>query len=194
MIAGCRSYTEFTGKETKTLPGVMNGAANTVEFGPMLAILFLAARMRALQHDGQPQAWAQNCMYACTGALGLTTILAIAVPLVLGGEMKQDKTTKEFTFEVQNPTLGYVLTALRWLTMLGFYGGAVGVSVSIVLFEAPAGPEKTLPVSPAVQCVMNLTVQFFFVYLVLIVMSTVSEVSGGKYPMEEYKFFAAVKA
>jgi hypothetical protein len=133
-------------------------------------------------------------MFASTGALCLTTILAVVVPLALGGKMNVNPKTREATFEVPNPTLGYVLIALRFTSMLCFYGGAVGVAYSIVTFEAPAGPEKTLPVSPTVQCVMNLTVQFFFVYLMLIVMSTVSEVSGGKYPMEEYKFFAAVKA
>jgi hypothetical protein len=93
VVAGCRTYTEFTGKETGSLVTVMNNAAATVEFGPMLAILFLAARMRALQHDGQPQLWAQRCMYAATGSLCLTTMLAVVVPLLLGGEMKIDTAT-----------------------------------------------------------------------------------------------------
>jgi len=194
IIAGCRSYTEFTGAETSRVVSVMTAAASTVEFGPMLAILFLAARMRALQHDGQPQAWAQRCMFASTGALGLTTLLAVCVPLALGGEMKTNEKTKEATFEVTNPKLGYGLIALRFASMFCFYGGAVGVAVSIFKFEAPAGPEHTLPVSPTVQCVMNLAVQFFSVYLVLIVMSTVQEVSGGKFPMESYRFYGAALA
>ena len=35
----------------------------------MLCVLFLGARMRALQMDpkhGNPQRWAQNCFYLCT--------------------------------------------------------------------------------------------------------------------------------
>merc|ERR1719487_586026 len=66
VIAVCRSYAEFTGVEFPKVIGMMNAAATTVEFAPMLSILFLAARMRALQHDSQPQAWAQNCMYSAT--------------------------------------------------------------------------------------------------------------------------------
>jgi hypothetical protein len=194
IIAGCRTYTEFSGTQTANIAGVMNAAAATVEFGPMLAILFLAARMRALQHDGQPQTWAQRSMYASTGALCVTTLLAIIVPLVLGGKMVVNPKTKEATFEVPNAMLGRVLVAVRYASMACFYGGAVAVAVSIFKFEAPAGPEHTLPVSPTVQCVVNLTVQFFFVYLVLIVMSTVSELSGGKYPLETYRVFAAVEA
>merc|ERR1719316_1235237 len=88
VIAVCRSYAEFTGVEFPKTIGVMNGAATTVEFAPMLSILFLAARMRALQHDGQPQKWAQDCMFASTYALITTVILAIAVPLVMGGTME----------------------------------------------------------------------------------------------------------
>jgi len=194
VIAVCRSYAEFTGVEFPKTVMTMNAAATTVEFAPMLSILFLAARMRALQHDGQPQRWAQDCMFAATYAMCTTTLLAIVVPVVMGGSMKTDPITKENTFEVPNPTLGYCLVALRFICMLGFYGGAVGVAYSIFVFEAPAGPEATLPVSPTVHCVVNLTCQFFFVYFMVTVMNTISEVSGGAVPMEEYRIFAAVQS
>jgi len=192
VIAVCRSYAEFTGVEFPKIVGLMNAAANTVEFAPQLAILFLAARMRALQHDGQPQPWAQNCMYAATAALCATALLACAVPVVMGGKMTINPATKEATFEVPNPTLGYFLVAVRFLCMIGFYGGAVGVAYSIFTFEAPKGP--TSPVSPTVHCVVNLTIQFFVVYLMQTIMLTVSEVSGGKYPLEKNRLFAAVEA
>jgi len=194
VVALCRSYTEFTGVDFPKTVGIMNAAASTVEFAPMLAIVFLAARMRALQHDGQPQAWAQNCMFAATGAMCATTLLAIIVPLLMGGSMKTNPSTGEVTFDVPNPLLGYIMIGLRFLCMAGFYGGVVGVIYSIFAFEAPAGPDATLPVSPAVQCVVNLTCQFFFVYLVLIVCLTTSEVTGGRFPLETYRFYAAVDA
>merc|ERR1719199_392406 len=88
IIAVCRTYTEFVGVEFPKIVGLMNSAANTMEFAPMLSILFLAARMRALQHDGQPQVWAQECMYAATWSLCVTTVMACAVPAVMGGTMK----------------------------------------------------------------------------------------------------------
>merc|ERR1719439_497323 len=108
--------------------------------------------------------------------------------------MVTNEATGEKTFKVPNPTLGYVLLAARFLCMLGFYGGVIGVIYSIFVFEAPAGPEATLPVSPAVQCVVNLASQFFFVYLVLVVCLTISEVSGGTVALEKYRFYAAVEA
>lgn len=194
IIAACRTYTEATGKDFSRVVGVMNAAATTVEFGPMLCILFLSLRMRALQHDGQPQVWAQNAMYASTCALCVTTLLAIIVPLALGGSMVVNEKTKEATFVVPDPTVGIILIAVRYCCMMAFYGGAVVVMYAIVVFEAPAGPEHTIPVSPTVLCVMNLTAQFFLVYLLMTMMLTVSEVSGGKYPLETYKLFSALEA
>merc|ERR1719487_2228421 len=173
---------------------MMNAAATTVEFAPMLAILFLAARMRALQHDSQPEKWAQQCMFAATGAMSMTTVLAVGVPLVMGGHMELNEHTREATFVVPNPSLGYLLVAVRFICMLGFYGGSIGVIYSIFVFEAPGGPGATLPVSPAVQCVVNLTCQFFFVYFMMTVMLTVSKVSGGRFPIETYRLFSAIEA
>merc|ERR1719359_890200 len=192
VIAFCRTYEEFTGTSFPTTTKLMNEAATAVEFAPMLATLFLAARMRALQHDGQPQKWAQDCMFGATYAMCATTLLAIAVPLVMGGKSVRNSRTGEVTFEVPNKVAGYVLVAVRFICMLAFYGGAVGVIYSIFVFEAPAGPEHTLPVSPAVQCVVNLTCQFFCVYFMMTLMLTVSEVTG--IPLETYKLFAALEA
>merc|ERR1719386_619993 len=175
-----------------TTTKVMNEAATTVEFAPMLAILFLAARMRALQHDGQPQKWAQDCMFAATYAMCLTTLLAVAVPLLMGGKSVKNEKTGEVTFEVPNETLGKVMIAVRFLSMFAFYGGAIGVIYSIFTFVAPAGPEHTLPVSPTVHCVVNLTCQFFFVYFMMTVMLTIQELSGIQ--LDNWKTFSAIQA
>jgi len=192
VIACCRTYKECTGREFPMIVAVMQAAATTVEFAPMLAILFLAARMRALQHDGQPQDWAQNCMFMATGAMCVTTLLAVLVPVVMGGHIEISPRTRETTFVVPSPTLGYVFVALRFICMLGFYGGAIGVIYSIFVFKAPTGP--TLPVSPTVQCVINLTCQFFLVYFMMTLMLTVSEVSGGRIDLQEYRIFSAMES
>merc|ERR1740117_2142946 len=123
-----------------------------------------------------------------------TTLLSIAVPLALGGAMVTNPVTKECTFEVPNPMLGHVLVGLRYICMLGFYGGACGVIASIFLYESPAGAEATLPVSLTVQCVVNLTCQFFFVYFMVSVMLTISEITGGKIAMDKWKLFSAINS
>lgn len=96
-------------------------------------------------------------------------------------------------FEVPEPRVGWALMMVRALTSLTFYGATLGVAISIATFEAP-GTAETLPISPTVQCVINLTCQFFFIYGCMSVIHTVSELSSGTVPLESYSFFAALEA
>ena len=89
------------------------------------------------------------------------------VPLVLDGEAKEGKTEGDVTFELKDsPTTMAILSAVRYAVMLALYGGFTAVIVSVCVIEGKDGAAPP-PVSPAMQCVMNLTVQFFFVYLML---------------------------
>lgn len=174
--------------------GMMLGAESAVEFAPQLSILFLAARMRAIQHHGQPESWVQTCMYSCTVALCLTAVLACVVPLMMNGTVKTDPHTRETRFEVPHPTLGLCMIALRLMCLTYLYGGACGVAYSVFAYESPEGPEHTRPVSPTVRCIINLSCQFFFVYLLQTIMLTISEMSGKQLALEKYRLFGALEA
>merc|ERR1719399_2749353 len=87
-----KTFQSFSGVNSSKLTGALEGAICTMFFAPMAAVLFIGARMRALQMDpinGNPQRWAQNCFYGITYAIMMQLILAIAVPLVLGGSIKK---------------------------------------------------------------------------------------------------------
>jgi len=158
----------------------------TVSFAPMLCVLFIGARMRALQINpttGNPQEWAQWCFYICTYSVLVQLLLVLAVPLVLsGGEVEQGTVTDDngikhdvegdivFHTPPEQKALQHSLTAFRYIIMLCMYGGFVAVIVSVWTIESPNGP--TPPVSAAMRCVMNLTVQYFCVYLALQVLLT----------------------
>ena len=67
-------------------------ATAAMDFAPMRWILFLAARMRALQMDpvnDSPQAWAKSCFYMCTYAVIMQSTSSIANPIVSGGTVKK---------------------------------------------------------------------------------------------------------
>jgi len=121
------------------------------------------------------------------------TLLAIVVPLTLCGILKQNPWTNEFVIEVPRPTLGYIFMGLRYICLLGVYLGAAGVMLSIYAFESP-GTKATMPVSPAVQCVVNLTCQFLFVYFLVTLLLTASEMTGGTVPVETWRLFSAIEA
>ena len=73
FLAQCaRSYSQLTGQKAIKFEEVTEQAASAVNMALMLCILFLGARMRALQLDpvhGSPQRWAQNCFYMCAYAI-----------------------------------------------------------------------------------------------------------------------------
>merc|ERR1719301_173611 len=182
-IALARTYVQIMGFSpflTK-LEGLLTLAKYTVNFAPMLCILFVGARMRALQIDpkhGNPQKWAQNCMFLCTYSVLLQTVLVILMPFVTRCECKRGASEGDVLFELENKTLGIVMTVLRYVALLALYGGFTAVMVSVFLIEHPDGPEKTPPISPAMQCVMNLAVQYFTIMLLLFVSITVRQFTG----------------
>merc|ERR1719163_1258721 len=159
-------------------------AADTLAMAPMLSVLFLAARMRALQMDpigGNPQKWAQNCFYACTYALIFQTALAVAVPLFLGGEVKKnEKIEGDFKMELKEKDsfVAKILTAFRFLIMLTLYACTMAVVCSVFTIEHPDGDELTPPLSPTMQCVLNLVFQYFVIYLLLWIYYTVEDFVG----------------
>merc|ERR1719230_1436124 len=148
----------------------------------MMAVLFIGARMRALQMDpinGAPQKWAQNCFYMCSYAIMIQVILAVTVPLVLGGSVKKgDKGEGDVEYEVNNKMLGTVLTVMRYIVMFSVYLGIAAVIWSVFVIEHPQGPQYTPPISVTMQCVINLTVQFFTVFLLIWICITVKEFTG----------------
>merc|ERR1719506_1316590 len=95
FINFAKTFQSFSGVDSSKLTGALNGAICTMSFAPMLAVLFIGARMRAMQMDPirvPIQKWAQNCFYMCTYAVLVQCILAIITPLVLGGEVKSKNT------------------------------------------------------------------------------------------------------
>merc|ERR1719263_2105788 len=102
------------------------------------------------------------------------------IPFVLpGGDSKQGVTEGDVTFECDNPTVLMILQAIRYAAMFALYGGFTAVIYSVCVIKNPNGP--TPPVSPAMQCVMNLTIQFFFVYLMLWVFVTAKQFMGASF-------------
>merc|ERR1719213_525602 len=186
LVAVSRTYSQQTGGQLAEgkFETVMLRAADTLAMAPMLSVLFLAARMRALQMDpvgGNPQKWAQNCFYACTYALIFQTALAVAVPLFLGGEVKKnEKIEGDFKMELKEKDsfVAKILTAFRFLIMLTLYACTMAVVCSVFTIQHPDGQELTPPLSPTMQCVLNLVFQYFVIYLLLWIYYTIEDFVG----------------
>merc|ERR1719262_1201087 len=91
LLAIIRTANQFTGHSMLGMQKIMETAATTVTYAPMLSVLFLGVRMRAIQlSQGQtekyklPQPWVQQAMYMCTYAVLAQVILVLIAPIFSG--------------------------------------------------------------------------------------------------------------
>merc|ERR1719409_2609015 len=124
---------EFTGFEWALMMQTMENAKATVMYCPMLAILFVGARMRALMitdNKGAPQGFAQDGMYMATWSLLIQFAMILANSLATGtpGKVDDDGNTK---WEPENKIFFYVVQTIRWLGYILLYGGIIAVVVAV---------------------------------------------------------------
>merc|ERR1719405_151128 len=174
-LAICRMAADSFGMKYDNVPiqKILVTATLTMAFAPMLAILFLAFRMRVNQltkNKGDPPDWAKVCMYFCTYAVLLMTLCVCVIPLFTGETISVDPKTGQIPDDVEpfkSQACAIAFTALKYLILLMLYGGVLALVYGIITYVPPAGlwPEgKKFPVAPAVQCTIILACQYFCVY------------------------------
>jgi len=177
---------EHAGTEFKMLKESVESSRATVQFCPMLAILFVGA-LQLSNNRGAPQGWAQDGFYMMSCAILIQTCLSVAVPLVTQGEVQSAREFQgadgDMKYTVTNPTLGLVLTVCRYIVMFFILVGVTAVCTSVFLIEHPNGAQYTPAVSPTMQCVLNLACQFFTVYLILWMFITLRGHTGTEFKM-----------
>merc|ERR1719375_2975625 len=100
-------------------------AADTVVLAPMLCVLFIGARMRALQIDpknGSPQKWAQTLFYVCAYGLLVGTCLCLLTPIFATLDDSTDPPSLKLS-----GAIAMILGAVRFLLIACVYGAACGV-------------------------------------------------------------------
>jgi len=196
LVAICKTTQELAGNSDflKKLSSLLTLAKFTVNFAPMLAILFIGARIRALQMDpknGNPQRWAQQCFYLCTASLVVQTLMVVVMPFVIECKVKMGEIEGDVQFETENEALKAVLTALRYMALVAMYGGFTAVVCSVFLIEHPKDPALTPPLSTAMLCTMNLSAQFFGVYLGLFICNTLKQYVQSSFVTKAMAVFEA---
>jgi hypothetical protein len=140
-LAVVRTYNElFNTNQLTFAPKILQAACTTVNYAPMLSVLFLGTRMRALQLSGGdpdaydlPQPWVKMAMQSCAWAVLVQTLMVVAVPLVMGGE---PKVSEDGTPVIEGSSmLGKTFTAIRYAAMLGMYGGFTTVCIGAFMME-----------------------------------------------------------
>jgi hypothetical protein len=133
---------------------VMHQALKALDFAPQICILFLGARMRALQlGHTDPQQWALYFFFAATTAIMAYSIVVSLVHYAIG----------------QNKALSF----MEGISLLVLHVSTAAVIASVFMIEAVSGP--TPFISTTVRVIMCMTVLFFFVHTVLFIFEQLTE-------------------
>lgn len=161
------------------LIGVLTMAKYTLNFASLLCIIFTATRMRAFQMDpvhDHPQEWAQYCFYVCVFSVLIRGFLVLLVPCFADCECQQGMCEGDIIFKMANSCAGTLMSVIRCLLLLGQYGGFVGVVFSIISMQQPA---STSAASDTIFCVLTMVVQYYFIYLMLLMCASLMQFSAS---------------
>merc|ERR1719262_1398427 len=129
----CIMFRDVTGHRVEVILWTLESTRVTVQFAPMLAVLMVGLRLRALQHTdqkGAPQGWAQEAMYLCTGSLVFQVVTCLLVAFATGDapEVDEDGNVKEGVIRYRIAAI--ILHVMRYVALLALYGGAVTICVA----------------------------------------------------------------
>lgn len=155
--------------------------AATLSSAPMLCVLFLGARMRALELeavDGIPQQkWSQYFFYVCSFSVLVQTLLVV-VGDFLGVQQKENSAGQIVS---NGGSAGKVIEAFRWVAIFFLYVGVVAIFVSVFNVDLPAPGKTTVTasgVSMTLWCIIFLSVLYWLVYLATWVLISVETLTG----------------
>merc|ERR1719201_2787952 len=142
----------------------------------MICVLFLATRMRAImltngetEKYGLPQSWCKNGMVVCASATTVLTLAGIA-----RNSLRDYETSA---------TAKHLVTLLYGVTMAAACASILVVCYGLYSMDTPKGlGGKSVHVSDAANCVVQLTVAYFVVFTTNSIATVVDDAakSAGK--------------
>merc|ERR1719327_2140801 len=114
-------------RDTTVAAGISLGLA------PLLSILFVATRMRALQITqqlGDPPGWAQDCMIVAVFATCVQSVCCLVMPIFIGEACKvDDDGNPDYDLE---PMIGaYAVAVVKYVALIALHGSVVTVCVAV---------------------------------------------------------------
>ena len=112
----------------------------------MFSVLFLAARMRANQLTQDktekymmPQPWAQTAMFCCMYAVLVQVLIVLLIPILTHeAEVSTDEHGNLDLSHVESGGMvATILSVVRYIIMLAFYGGFTTVIVAVFMMKEP---------------------------------------------------------
>merc|ERR1712216_72664 len=140
-----KHFSGYTGLDF--IKEAVESAKATVQLAPMLSVLFIATRMRALQitdNRGAPQGYVQDGMYLASWSLLVQFIMCLIMPVFTGkayhvDSLDPEKPRADQTKEdlgvcgIQIPFSAVAVTIVRYLALVSLLGGLTAVITGVFL-------------------------------------------------------------
>lgn len=109
------------------------GASVSLGLAPLLSVLFVATRMRALQitqQQGAPPGWAQDCMLIAVFATGVQSLCCLVMPIFIGESCTvDDDGNPDYDLE---PMIGaYAVAVVKYVALMALHGSVITICVSV---------------------------------------------------------------
>lgn len=148
-------------------------ARSSVQTAPILAILFVSCRLRALQitsHKGDPQGWAQHTMDIIRAANFIQVVCCLTLPIFTGIATKTDgEGSAEYDLQ---PLVGaYIVTCMKYFALFLIFGGVSVVGISMFMITPETARSDNVIFSSMVGMISFFCV-FILVLLIVMVLSS----------------------
>lgn len=110
-------------------------AGISVSFAPLICVLCVATRMRALQitqQKGDPPGWAQDCMLICVFGTCVQAVCCLVMPIFVGSSTQVDDDGNP-DYDLRPMILAYAVTCVKYVALLFLHGGIFTICASVFL-------------------------------------------------------------
>jgi len=108
-------------------------ASVSLSFAPLLGLLYVGARVRALQitqQEGSPQWWEQVCVYLTVAAVIVQLLCCLCLPIFSGVAASVDPEGNTI-YDLRPLVCAYGVTLVKYCALISLHGGVLGICVAI---------------------------------------------------------------
>jgi len=121
------------GSDFPNTRAVVLSADVSVRLCPLISILCVACRLRALQithQRGEPQPWAQQAMFMSVFAMLVQTLSCLVLPIAMGSAAAVDGDGCA-EWDMKPLLVAYVVTVMKYIALFCLHGGALMITLAI---------------------------------------------------------------
>lgn len=173
-----QSFTFFVEDMTKleypTWQQTFVRAGVSIGFAPLLSVLFIACRMRALQitqGEGAPQGWAQDCMIMAVFATCVQASCCILMPLFIGAACKVDEDGNP-DYDLKPMVGAYTVQVVKYISLIVLHGSVIAICCAVFMMTPETAHGKPLRRIQGAKALLEMLALTLVIVLIALLLSS----------------------